>query len=137
MKTLFVSVFAILVCIAPAFAATPADTYVGGGFGQFDLHIENLNDAGQAVSTIAHSDDIAWKLFAGWRLMPYLGVEGAYINLGHPGDNFTASGSSAPMVACKPRKVKIHPYALAAAFRAEDRAASNRIKVAWSAGFIM
>jgi OOP family OmpA-OmpF porin len=67
---------------------------VGGGLGRFNLHIDNLNDVGQAVSTIANSDDNAWKLFAGWRFMPYLAIEGAYINLGYPSDDFSATGSS-------------------------------------------
>ncbi|MGC2461503.1 MAG: outer membrane beta-barrel protein [Steroidobacteraceae bacterium] len=93
MKKLIVSGFVMAACAAPAFADTTGGPYVGGGFGQFNLHIENLNDVGHAVSTIAHSDDDAWKLFAGWRFAPYLAVEGAYINLGHPGDTFTATGA--------------------------------------------
>jgi OOP family OmpA-OmpF porin len=93
MKKLFASAITMAACIAPAFPGNPSGPYVGGGFGRFNLHIENLNDVGQAVSTIAHSDDNAWKLFAGWRLMPYLAVEGAYVNLGHPEDTFSATGS--------------------------------------------
>lgn len=85
-----------LECIrsAPAFADNPSGPYVGGGFGQFNLHIENPNDVGQAVSTIAHSSDDAWQLFAGWRFLPFVAVEAAYVNLGYPGDNFSATGAS-------------------------------------------
>jgi len=94
MKKLLISGFTVLVCSSPAFADGNSGPYVGAGVGQFDLHIENLNDVGAAVSTIAHSDDNAWKAFVGWRFMPYLAVEGAYINLGYPSDNFSATGSS-------------------------------------------
>jgi OOP family OmpA-OmpF porin len=47
---------------------------------------------GQAVSTIAHSSDDAWQVFAGYRFNPYVGVEAAYIDMGNPGDQFTATG---------------------------------------------
>jgi hypothetical protein len=84
----------MLICVSPAFADVNSGPYVGAGVGQFNLHIENLDDVGHAVSTIAHSDDNAWKAFVGWRFMPYLAVEAAYLNLGYPSDNFTTSGSS-------------------------------------------
>jgi hypothetical protein len=35
--------------------------YVGAGWGQFDLHLHNLNDVGTAVTDITHSNDDAWK----------------------------------------------------------------------------
>jgi opacity protein-like surface antigen len=94
MKKLTASVLAMAACATPVFAANPSGPYVGGGYGQFNLQIKNLNDVGQAVSTIAHSNDNAWQLFAGWRLNPYLALEGAYINLGHPDDRFTATGAN-------------------------------------------
>jgi hypothetical protein len=89
-----VSAFVLCSAIAPAFADNPSGPYVGGGFGEFNLHIDNLNDVGQAVSSIAHSHDDAWQLFAGYRFLPFVSVEAAYVNLGHPGDNFSATGSS-------------------------------------------
>jgi hypothetical protein len=39
--------------------------YVGAGWGQFDLHLPNLNDVGSAVTDITHSNDDAWKAFVG------------------------------------------------------------------------
>jgi opacity protein-like surface antigen len=82
----------LVVGTAPALAANPSGLYLGGGFGQFDLHINNLDDVGQAVSSIAHSHDDAWQAFLGYRLNPYVGVEAAYVDLGKPGEQFTANG---------------------------------------------
>jgi OOP family OmpA-OmpF porin len=87
---------ALLICgaVAPAFADNPSGPYIGGGYGRFDLKVHNFNDVGQGVDTIVDSNDNAWKLFAGWRMNPYFAIEGAYINLGNPGDKFTATGSN-------------------------------------------
>jgi OOP family OmpA-OmpF porin len=77
-----------------AFADNPSGPYIGGGYGRFDLHVHNFGDIGQAADTIVDSNDNAWKVFGGWRLNPYFALEGAYIDLGTPGDRFTATGSS-------------------------------------------
>ena len=92
MRKLLVGALA-LAAAAPAFANNPSGPYVGGGFGPIDLHIENLDDVGQAVTSIAHSNDDAWKVFAGWRFNPYIALEGAYIDLGKPGGGYADSGS--------------------------------------------
>jgi opacity protein-like surface antigen len=84
----------LIAAAAPALAENPSGPYVGGGYGRFDLHIHNFNDVGQAADTIVDSNDNAWKLFAGWRLNPYVALEGAYINLGNPGEKFVATGSN-------------------------------------------
>jgi hypothetical protein len=67
--------------------------YLGAGWGQFDLHLHNLNDVGTAVTDITHSNDDAWKAFVGVRLNPYIGLEAAYVDFGHPDDSFRTSGS--------------------------------------------
>lgn len=72
----------------------PTGPYVGAGWGRFNLNIRDLNDAGTAVGDIVHSDDNAWKIFVGYRFMPYLAVEGAYVDLGRPSDRFSSSGSN-------------------------------------------
>jgi opacity protein-like surface antigen len=79
---------------APALADNASGPYVGGGFGRFDLKIHNLNDVGQSVDTIADSNDNAWKVFAGWRMSPFFALEAAYVDLGNPGNTFSATGSS-------------------------------------------
>ena len=72
----------------------PSGPYVGAGWGQFDLHLHNLNDVGPAVTDITHSNDDAWKAFVGFRFAPFIGVEAAYVDFGHPNDRFQTSGSN-------------------------------------------
>jgi hypothetical protein len=84
----------LIACAMPAFADNATGPYVGGSFGQFNLDIDNLHDLGQSVSSIAHSNADARKYFAGWRLTPYFALEGAYVDLGNPGSNFTTTGSN-------------------------------------------
>jgi len=93
MKTLLVCGMVMAACAAPAMADNPSGPYVGGGYGRFHLNIHNLNDVGQAIDTITDSNDNAYKIFAGWRLTPNWAIEGAYVNFGHPGERFTATGS--------------------------------------------
>jgi hypothetical protein len=71
----------------------PAGPYVGAGWGQFDLHLHSLDDVGTAVTDITHSSDDAWKAFVGFRFAPFIGVEAAYVDFGHPNDSFATSGS--------------------------------------------
>lgn len=84
----------LLAAAVPAFAENPSGPYVGAAWGQFNLNIDNLNDLGQAVTSITHSNADAQKYFAGWRLSPYFALEGAYVDLGNPGNNFSATGSN-------------------------------------------
>lgn len=97
--TKFAAVFAMTSLLAiPGFAHSavvdnPSGPYLGAGWGQFKLGLENLEDAGVAVNSVIDSDDNAWKIFAGWRFNPYFALEGAYVDYGRPGDRFDASGS--------------------------------------------
>lgn len=68
--------------------------YVGAGWGQFKLHLHDLSDVGIAVSSVTDSDDNAWKVFAGYRFNPFLGLEAAYVDYGRPGDRFAGTGSN-------------------------------------------
>jgi opacity protein-like surface antigen len=81
----------------PAAVAADVDNpdgfYVGGGFGQFNLDIDNFDQAEDAAENIADSDDNSWKVFAGYRINPYFALEAAYIDLGAPGDQFETSGT--------------------------------------------
>ena len=79
---------------APALAdQSLAGPYVGIGWGHFDLKMQNLDDVGTAVNSIAHSGDDSWKVFAGYRASPYLSFEADYVNFGRPSDSFTGTGS--------------------------------------------
>jgi len=66
--------------------------YLGGGYGQFDTKIENVEGVTDVIGNI-DTDDGAWKLFAGWRFNKFISVEGDYIDLGNPRGNFDAAGS--------------------------------------------
>lgn len=91
---------ALTLCAIPALAqsantsANPGGPYIGIGWGQVNLDISNLSDVGTATSNIVKADDNAWKLFAGWRVNPYLAFEAAYIDFGKPSDRFDATGSN-------------------------------------------
>jgi opacity protein-like surface antigen len=86
----------VLCSFAPALGAqeNTGGPYVGVGWGQFNVDIDNLSNAGSTASNIIDSDDNAWKAFVGWRFSPYIGLELAYLDLGSPSDRFEGSGSS-------------------------------------------
>ena len=67
--------------------------YIGGGIGQFNVRIDDVDDTDEAIQTL-DDDDNSWKAFVGWRMNPYFALELAYIDFGGPSDRFDASGSS-------------------------------------------
>jgi hypothetical protein len=67
--------------------------YIGGGVGQFNVRIDDVNDTDEAIQTL-DDEDTAWKAFVGWRMNPYFALELAYIDFGGPSDTATAGGSS-------------------------------------------
>ncbi len=67
--------------------------YVGGGFGNFDVTIEDIEGLTDAIGDL-DTDDSAWKLFFGWRFNRFFSLEADYIDLGNPRGNFDASGTS-------------------------------------------
>jgi hypothetical protein len=64
--------------------------YIGAGFGQFNVGIDDIDDTDEAISRI-DDDDNAWKIFAGWRLNPYVSFELNYVDFG---ENSGSTGSS-------------------------------------------
>ena len=71
----------------------PSGPYISAGFGQFDVKIDNLDAAGDALRDL-DSDDAAWKVGFGWRFAPFFALEADYVDLGTPRGNFDATGSS-------------------------------------------
>jgi opacity protein-like surface antigen len=68
--------------------------YLGGGVGQFNLKLDDVDQTDEAIQSLDDSDT-AWKAFAGWRMNPYFSLELAYVDFGNPSDSATtASGSS-------------------------------------------
>jgi OOP family OmpA-OmpF porin len=69
-----------------AFPAVAADNgfYLGASVGQTQLEIDEL---GEDIDTVDFSgDDMAYKVFAGFRFLTFLGVEGSYRDFGAPED---------------------------------------------------
>lgn len=60
-----------------------AGFYFGGGVGQFNAQIDDVDDVDGTVDEW-DDDDTAYKFFGGYRLNPFLAFELAYINLGEP-----------------------------------------------------
>ena len=67
--------------------------YIGGGVGQFNVKIDDVDQTDEAIQSL-DDEDTAWKAFVGWRMNPYFALELAYIDFGGPSDRATASGSS-------------------------------------------
>jgi OOP family OmpA-OmpF porin len=73
-----------------AFPAVAADNgfYLGGSVGQTQLEIDELGE--DIESADFSGDDMAYKVFAGFRFITFLGVEGSYRDLGKPEDEVAA-----------------------------------------------
>jgi OOP family OmpA-OmpF porin len=92
-------------CVAVAFAAAPAMAqstsgtgwYTGFGMGQSRLGFKTgdfaIGPAGTA--TTFDESNTAFKFFAGYRVLPWLAVEGGYDNLGRNPVTFTNAGGTA------------------------------------------
>jgi len=64
--------------------------YIGAAFGQFNVNVDDIGDTDDALKRI-DDDDNAWKIFAGWRLNPYVSFELNYVDFG---ENSGSTGSS-------------------------------------------
>jgi OOP family OmpA-OmpF porin len=60
--------------------------YLGAGIGQFNVEVDNLDEAQDVVQDF-DEDDTSWKIFAGWRFAPFFAVELDYVDFGGPSDN--------------------------------------------------
>ena len=65
--------------------------YIGGGVGQFNVQIDDVDETDEAIETL-DDDDTAWKAFVGWRMNPYFALELAYVDFGGPSDRFDGAG---------------------------------------------
>ena len=55
--------------------------YIGGGVGQFNLKLDDVDQTDEAIERLDDSDT-AWKAFVGWRMNPYFALEAAYVDFG-------------------------------------------------------
>lgn len=76
----FLIVLSLLMCLAVATASAQKALYLGGGIGNSFVDAE-LKDAADLPYTI-DENTFAWKVFAGYRLAPFLALEGGYRDLG-------------------------------------------------------
>jgi OOP family OmpA-OmpF porin len=83
--------FELLVALVGLFAlfalpAVAADNgfYLGASVGQTQLEIDELGE--DVESADFSGDDMAYKVFAGFRFITFLGLEGAYRDFGAPED---------------------------------------------------
>ncbi|WP_161965965.1 porin family protein [Steroidobacter cummioxidans] len=91
--------YACIALAAACFSATASaddndsGIYLGAGWGQFNVKIENAQGVTDVIGDIKADDNSAWKVFAGYRFMKWLAIEGDYIDLGNPRGTFNAAGS--------------------------------------------
>ena len=71
---------ALTACLAPGTSYSQKALYLGGGIGNSFVGAE-LKDATSLPYTF-DQNTFAWKVFAGYRLAPFLAVEGGYRDLG-------------------------------------------------------
>jgi opacity protein-like surface antigen len=93
-KVLLASAVVAATLSGAAFAENPTGPYVGGAFGRFNLDIDSPRDFGSNISRAVNDNDNSYKIFAGWRVLPFLALEAAYVNLGEPGDAISSSGTN-------------------------------------------
>jgi opacity protein-like surface antigen len=67
--------------------------YLGAGWGQFNVKIENAQGVTDVIGDLSTDDSSAWKAFLGWRFVKWVAIEGDYIDLGNPRGTFNAAGS--------------------------------------------
>lgn len=69
---------ALLFIAGGAHAAEPG-VYFGGSVGQSNVKIDDVD---------FDTTETGYKAFVGYNFLPYLGVEGGYVDFGSPSDNF-------------------------------------------------
>ncbi|PWB78894.1 MAG: cell envelope biogenesis protein OmpA [Holophagae bacterium] len=73
---------AALALLAVPAVASDNGFYLGASVGQAEIKIEDLAEDAGTVDFSA--TDTAYKVFAGFRFLTFLGVEGSYVDLGAP-----------------------------------------------------
>jgi opacity protein-like surface antigen len=91
MKHTILAVCALALGIGMNVARADADKglYLGAGVGQFNVEVDNLDDAQDTIADF-DADDTSLKAFAGYRFNPYFAVELDYIDFGGPEDQGVA-----------------------------------------------
>jgi Outer membrane protein beta-barrel domain len=93
--TALLAVLGTVAFVPAVFAADDNESgpYLGGGYGQFDTSVDDVEELGEAIDEL-DTDDSAWKVFFGWRFNKFISLELDYIDLGSPRGDFGGSGDS-------------------------------------------
>jgi opacity protein-like surface antigen len=93
--TALLAVLGTVAFVPAVFAADDNESgpYLGGGYGQFDTSVDDVEELGEAIQDL-DTDDSAWKVFFGWRFNKFISLELDYIDLGSPRGDFGGSGDS-------------------------------------------
>lgn len=86
MKINYLVAALIVLAASPAFSQNDSGIYLGAGVGRFKAKIDDVT-AGPVSLGSFDSTDTSFKVFAGWRFLPYLAAELDYIDLGKPEEN--------------------------------------------------
>lgn len=103
---------ALAVLPAVSFAEMQTDgigPYVGAGVGYHRLNEEDFG----TTPTELDSEEMAYRGYAGWRFLPFLGVEGEYVDFGTNDDgnnSLDAHGYSAAAVGYLPLSTRFDIY---------------------------
>lgn len=99
---------------ALAFPATGyGQFYIGGGGGQSEYQdVDEVQSACATAGAVCTADetDSAFKFFAGYRIAPYLAVEGGYLNLGESAADATAPLSATATLGAQGGYVALMPH---------------------------
>jgi hypothetical protein len=83
-KPSIVAAFASSLAIAVSAHAGDTGLYIGGSVGQTTIKQDDIN---------FDESDTSYKAFVGYMILPFLGVEGGYVNFGGPNKNYSGLGS--------------------------------------------
>jgi len=77
-------ILVVIVITAMPAAAKDRGLYIGGSIGGSSLEVRDFDD--ELGDLRFSKGDTAYKLFAGYRFLSFLGVEAGYVDLGSPND---------------------------------------------------
>jgi len=83
-KSSIVAAFATLVAMATPAHAGDTGLYIGGSAGQTTVKQDDID---------FDESDTSYKAFVGYMILPFLGVEGGYVNFGGPNKSYGSLGS--------------------------------------------
>ena len=84
MRFIFAFVTSALLASAPAFAADDSGFYIGAGFGETAVEVNDIYDLGLKFD----DSGTTWKILGGYKFMKYFAAELEYIDVGDAEDSW-------------------------------------------------